>query len=182
MSGVEYAEFPPRADLTQFINCVWTFEGDQSVADQPVVPDGRCELIVHCAQPYHESIANSPVPLRQPPILFAGQVTRPLTLRAFGPVSVVAIRFNPCGAWPFLGTRLSELTDRRVALSALLGEHASDLHSRIVAAPKALRLGIAQEFVASRIAATSAIRDFLVERCTSLIYENRFSAIDHERR
>jgi hypothetical protein len=93
MSSAEYHEYQPRADLAGIINCLWTFDGDDAVADQPVVPDGRCELVVHCAEPYREYLTNSAVTLRQSPILFAGQITQPLTLRASGPVSVIAVRF-----------------------------------------------------------------------------------------
>jgi AraC-like DNA-binding protein len=151
------------------------------VADQPVVPDGRCELIVHCAGPYYEYLPKSGIPVRQSPILFAGQVTRPLTLRAFGPVSVVAVRFNPCGAWPFLDESLAGFTDRRVDLGALFGEPAQALHARIVAAPPTQRTAIAQDFVMSRIAAARHRRDSVVERCVSLIYADQFAALEAER-
>lgn len=163
------------------MNCVWTFDGDDAVADQPVVPDGRCELIVHCAEPYSEYLPNSDVPVRQSPIVFAGQVTRPLTLRASGPVSVVAIRFNPCGAWRFLGRSLAGLTDRRVDLSSLLGESAQQLHARMVTASPAQRTALAQEFVLSRVAAARHLRDAVVERCVALIFGDQFAALESER-
>jgi AraC-like DNA-binding protein len=177
----EYRESPPRADLADVVNCVWTFEGNDAAADQPVVPDGRCELIVHCAEPYREYLPNSVVPSVQSSVLFAGQVTRPLTLRASGPVSVVAVRFNPCGAWRFLARSLAGFTDRRVDLGSLLGESAQALHGRIVAAPQSQRTVIAQDFVSSRIAAARQLPDILVELCVALIYEDRFAALDAER-
>jgi AraC-like DNA-binding protein len=180
-ADTEYHEFSPRADLADTVNCVWTFEGNDAVADQPVVPDGRCELIVHCAEPYGEYFPNSDVAVRQSHVVFAGQVTRPLTLRAQGPVSVVAVRFTPCGAWPFLGESLSDFTDRRIDLSSLLGPSVLALHARIVAAPKTQRAEIAQAFVSSRLDAARDLRDALVERCVSLIYEDRFAAIETER-
>jgi AraC-like DNA-binding protein len=182
MPGVEYNEFPPRADLAEVVECVWTFEGDDAIADQPVVPDGRCELIVHCAQPYHEYLPNSDVTVDQSALLFAGQVTRPLTLRAFGPVSVVAVRFKPCGAWPFLGTSLAATTDRRIDLGTLLGQSTANLHSRIMSASGSERIAIAQEFVATRIAAVAGRRDPLVEQCVSLIFADRFVCIEAARR
>lgn len=177
----EYKEFPPRADLAHAVNCVWTFEGEDALADQPVVPDGRCELILHCADPYHEYLPGSATPVRQSPLLFAGQVTRPLTLRAFGPVSVVAVRFNPCGARAFLNSSLAPFTDRRVALASLFGESASALQARILAAPTAERTAIAQDFVASRITASRRPFDAFIEQCVALIYADRFSDLEAER-
>lgn len=181
MSKAEYREYIPRSDLTGIINCLWTFDGDDAVADQPVVPDGRCELIVHCAEPYSEYLRSSAVTARQSSILFAGQVTRPLTLRATGPVSVVAVRFNPCGAWPFLGRSLLPYTDQRVALAKLFGEAALDLHLRIVPAAREQRLDIIQQFVADRVGVASEVHDPVVERCVSLIYENKFASIESVR-
>jgi AraC-like DNA-binding protein len=177
MSSAEYHEYQPRADLSGIINCLWTFDGDDAAANQPVVPDGRCELVVHCGEPYREYLTNSAVTVRQSPILFAGQVTQPLTLRASGPVSVIAVRFNPCGAWPFLATSLQAFTDRRVDLTKLFGEEALHLQLRIKAAAKEHRLDIAQQFVADRVAAAAGRHDPVVERCVSLIYENKSASI-----
>jgi AraC-like DNA-binding protein len=177
----EYRELPPRPDLAEIVNCVWTFDGDDVLADQPVAPDGRCELIVHCAEPYHEYLPNSDVAVRQAPILFAGQVTRPLILRAGGSVSVVAVRFNPAGAWPFIGSSLAAFTNRRVDLTSVFGEEAQKVLMRIRSAPKVQRLHITQEFVAHRVMAARRMRDPLVERCVSLVYENSLESIDSAR-
>jgi methylphosphotriester-DNA--protein-cysteine methyltransferase len=181
MSSAEYHEYKPRTDLAGIINCLWTFDGDDAMADQAVVPDGRCELVVHCAEPYSECLRGSAVAVRQSSILFAGQVTQPLTLRATGPVSVVAVRFNTCGAWAFLGTSLLAYTDQRVELAKLFGEAALDLQSRIKTAAREHRVDIAQQFVAHRIGVASAMHEPVVERCVSLIYENKFAAIEYVR-
>ena len=181
MSNVVYREHQPRADLARIVNCLWTFDGDDALEDQPVVPDGRCELIVHCAEPYHEYLPNSAVTVRQSQVLFAGQVTRPLTLRAFGPISVVAVRFNTCGAWPFLGTSLLALTNQRVDLTKLFGEEALDLQSQTRAAARERRLTIVQQFVADRVAASTRTHDPVVEQCVSLIYQNKFVCIESVR-
>jgi AraC-like DNA-binding protein len=180
--SAEYAEFPPRSDLAEVANCVWTFDGNDVISDQPIVPDGRCELIVHCGEPYLECLPDSTEAVRQVPILFAGQVTRPLTLRATGPVSVVAVRFEPAGAWPFLGRSLSFFTDRRVDLRTIFGSAAEHLLTRIRSAPAARRLDIAQTFVADRIAAAPDMRDALIERCVSAIYKSTSGSVEDIRR
>jgi hypothetical protein len=125
MTPTQYQEVAPRPDLASFIHCVWTFDAQCEIADQPIIPDGRCELIVHCAEPYSEIDAVSGTWVKQLPILFAGQVTCPLTLRANGPIAVLGVRFTPTGAWPFLGKSLSSFTDHRVDLRTIAGPDAS---------------------------------------------------------
>lgn len=109
-----YREFAPRLALRDFVHCVWTFEAPFDEAPQPIAPDGRCELIVQCGAPYRESDGTL-----QPRVLFAGQVTQPLTLFATGPVAVVGVRLRPEAARAFLGRYADTVTDRRVALSDL---------------------------------------------------------------
>lgn len=108
-----YREFAPRASLRDFVHCVWTFAAPFDDAPQPIAPDGRCELIVQCGAPYREGDGTL-----QPRVLFAGQVTQPLTLFATGPVAVVGVRFRPEAARAFLGKRADVVTDQRVALEA----------------------------------------------------------------
>jgi AraC-like DNA-binding protein len=65
--------------------------------DQPVLPDGRPELVVHLGDPFIRIDAGG-MAVRQAPILFAGQLMGPLTLRPTGRVAIVGIRFCPYGA------------------------------------------------------------------------------------
>lgn len=111
-----YQEFAPRASLRDFVHCVWTFEAAFDDAPQPIAPDGRCELIIQCGAVYREGDGTL-----QPRVLFAGQITQPLTLFATGPVVVVGVRFRPEAARAFLGQRAETMTDRRVALTDLHG-------------------------------------------------------------
>ena len=94
----EYREFFPEPALAAHVHCLWSFEGVEAGIEQAVPPDGRCELIVHLAQPYEER-ADDGRWQAQPPRLFAGQLTRPLVLRSRGAVDVLGVRFHPAGAW-----------------------------------------------------------------------------------
>jgi len=118
----DYREFAPRASLRDVVHCVWTFEAPFDDAPQPIAPDGRCELIIQCGAVYREGDG-----ALQPRVLFAGQITKPLTLYATGPVAVVGLRFRPEAARAFIGRRADTLTDRRVALSELHGAAEEDL-------------------------------------------------------
>ncbi len=153
---VRYAEFAPRPDLAAHVACVWVFEGQDADEDQRIAPDGRCELIVHYGRPYLERTGQGGY-VRQPRVLFAGQLTRPLHIRADGAAGVVGVRFAEAGAYAYLGRPLDGFTDRRVALDA----------SGFDAVDEAARLAQVQDHVAAEIARWAAPDDPLVERCVA---------------
>jgi AraC-like DNA-binding protein len=109
---MRYAEFPPPDALRHVLHCLWTFEDEGGREPQRIVPDGRCELVVHRGDPYREVGAGAV----QPRALFAGQLTQPLWLEATGRCDVVGVRFRPAGARAFIGGSMRAATDRRVAL------------------------------------------------------------------
>ncbi|MDQ0464795.1 AraC-like DNA-binding protein [Caulobacter ginsengisoli] len=139
-----YAEFVPRSDLAAHVHRLWLFEGSDSDEDQRIVPDGRPELIVHYGRPYLEAGSDGDF-TRQAPVVFAGQLTRPLVLRSDGPAGVIGVRFRPAGALAYLGRPLSDFTDRRVPLDPDLAEGLAGLG-------EADRLTRIQDHVAARLA------------------------------
>jgi len=151
-----YAEFAPRAELADHVHCLWVFEGTDADEDQRIAPDGRCELIVHHGDPYLERDGEGAL-VRQPTALFAGQLTRPLHLRADGRAGVTAVRFTTAGAHAYLGRPLDGFTDRRTALAV------GDLSG----ADETERLARIQDHVAAEIARLATPRDPVVERCVA---------------
>lgn len=154
-----YAEFAPRADLAPFVACIWVFEGRDPDEVQRIAPDGRCELIVHYGTPYLERTDTGWT--RQPPVLFAGQLTRPLHLLADGEAGVVGVRFHTAGAHAFLGEPLDRFTDRRAPLE--LGD--------LSAPDESTRLARIQQAVADRIVALAVPSDTVIDRCVSRLEE-----------
>ncbi len=163
-----YREVAPPPALSRHVHCLWLFEGEEREI-QRVVPDGRCELIVHYGAPYCE-IAGARRE-RQPRALFAGQLTRPLHLKPAGGAGVVAVRFRPTGARGFAGRGLSLLTDRRIALADLHGRHRADGLVRAIrgAADDAQRLATMQDYVAARLADGAVQDDAGIEACIALL-------------
>lgn len=153
MSAPLYAEYPPRAALREYVHCIWTFEAEADEAVQPIAPDGRPELIVHLLKSYEE--VGERARIVQPPVLFAGQITRPLTLAARGAVSVMGVRFRPDGARAFLGFDLDAATDKRVDLVAEHGGEAAQLRRVIVEESQIeRRIAVVEDYVEARIAAS----------------------------
>jgi hypothetical protein len=167
--GGRYAEFPPRADLAAHVACVWTFESQEADReDQRVLPDGCCELILHCGVPHLEYSGGRLRP--QPQALFAGQLSRPLRLRGRAGAEVVGIRFHPAGAFAYVGAPLAGFTDRRAPLDTLLGPEAvNDLVTMARSVRGPARLERVQDHVASVIAANGGARDLLVEAAVAAL-------------
>ncbi|MDP3737338.1 MAG: hypothetical protein Q8R02_08105 [Hyphomonadaceae bacterium] len=95
---------------------LWCYEDDgPSDVVQRIPPDGCPELIVHMGEPYEEQISDGSF-ARQPRVIFAGQMTRPLCLRATGPVGCVGLRFEPDGAADWFGASMEMATDRRLGI------------------------------------------------------------------
>jgi AraC-like DNA-binding protein len=167
---VSYAEFPPPPRLARFVHCLWTFaSATEHAVPERIVPDGRPELVVHCARPYREVGVDGAL-RAQPRALFAGQLTRPLHLRAAGAASVVGVRFRPDGARASLGRPMRECADARIALDDVWVGSGTRLADAMTAQRDgAARLALAEAFVAERIGASSHGVDEAVACCVAMI-------------
>ena len=114
--GERYEEFAPPPALRPFVRVLWTYAAPApSGGVQRIAPDGCPELVIDLADPYEEE-GDDGVFRPQPPVILAGQMTRPMAIRPVGPVEIVAARFEPDGARDFLGLPLIDATDRRLDL------------------------------------------------------------------
>ena len=164
---MRYAEHAPPDALAEVLHCLWSFEDEDTGAEpQRIVPDGRCELVVHHGAPYRERGAAEP----QGRVVFAGQLTRPLWLEATGPASVIGARFHPAAARRFLDMPMDRATDTRLDLTRLwVGEARGLLHELSGARDAAARVAAVAAFVARRIAGTEG--DATLERCVAALQD-----------
>ena len=107
----------------------------------------------------------------QAPLLFAGQLTRPLVLRSRGPVAVIGVRFKPAGAWAFVGATMSSCTDLRIDLATLHGDGATtSLRAQLRdSADASDRIAALSRYVAAQIAVRDGRRDVAIEACVERI-------------
>lgn len=147
---MRYAELAPPDALAPVLHCLWTFEDEAGGGGpQRIVPDGRCELVVHFGAPYREVGAEAP----QPRVVFAGQLTRPLWLEATGASGVVGARFHPAGARAFLDLPMDRATDQRLELPRLWpGETRALLREVDGAGSMDARVEAVAQFVLRRVA------------------------------
>jgi len=158
---MRYAEHAPPDALAPVLHCLWTFEDDGPAGGpQRIVPDGRCELVVHFGAPYRETDADAP----QGRVVFAGQLTHPLWLEATGASGVVGARFHPATARAFLDMPMDRATDQRLDLTRLWPGETRAL-AREVDAAKTLeeRVQAVAQFVLRRVGGSQV--DESVQRC-----------------
>ena len=131
------------ASLAGIVEAVWTLEGDVSTGSvpEPVIPDGRAEIVVHFGDRFERW--DDGEPRLQPEVLVAGQLDRPLFLRATGLVAVLGVRVAPGGAPALVGMPQAELLNLTPAASDVCRPLAAWLeHVRDVAASPAEAAGL----------------------------------------
>ena len=119
---MEYREYPPAPALAPFVDRLWTLVGGQPSPGevQPILPDGRPELVIHFGDPF-ERVSASGRPVRQPRVLLAGQLTGQLLLKPGGAVAVLGVRFHPFGAAAFVACPQYQLAGRTIAVDEVSG-------------------------------------------------------------
>ncbi len=141
---MQYVEYTPSPGLSGVVRCIWTLEGqadDLTAAAQPILPDGRPEIIVHVGDPF-ERVHESGATARQPRTIFAGQLTSPLVVRPTGTIAVVGVRFRADGVPAVIRGpqhRLAGLTLDLGDLSATLARQLRDACEAQPAVSRAVR-------------------------------------------
>ena len=91
---MDYSEHLVPLALQRHVQCGWRLRDPApTAAPHTVYPDGRCELIVHLAQPMEIQTADGWQ--AQSRLLFAAQSRRAIRLRAIGPIDCVGLRLRP---------------------------------------------------------------------------------------
>jgi AraC-like DNA-binding protein len=127
---MNYREHPVPVALGGIVETIWTLEAcaDPAGAEpQPVVPDGRAEIIVHLGDAFER--VDDGRSTRQSRILFAGQIERPLLLRPTGRTAVMGVRLLPAACAAVTRVPQHELTGRTEPLADVAPELASWLSS-----------------------------------------------------
>jgi AraC-like DNA-binding protein len=149
-----YEEFTPHISLTPYVRCIWLFESSavDGVGDvQRIVPDGFPELLLHYGDQFHEVDAEGVV-TKQSRLIFAGQISGPLTLQPGAAAGVMGVRFWPAAARALLRLPMIEATDQRLDMRDILGASTSMLVDEVFSAPNpSARVAVMEQFLISRL-------------------------------
>ena len=192
LERVEYVEITPPPPLDAVVRCFWFLRGDLDPGvPQPVVPDGRLEIVLHLAEPFAQ-VDDAGVARAQRQTLVSGQLTSAIRLAPRGPADIVGIRFRTAAAGSVLGFPLAELTDciaplddLAPALSGALldaGAAGTEANVRAASLARALNRFIGREPAPEVAAAVSALGGPHPPRVAAVARELGVSARTLERR
>src|SRR5215211_4717871 len=76
---MRYAEYAPSPCLAGVVDCCWILEGDGTGVPEPIMPDGRIEIVFHYGAPFEQHHPGGPVE-RQAGSLIVGQMLAPISV------------------------------------------------------------------------------------------------------
>ncbi|HET9373322.1 MAG TPA: helix-turn-helix domain-containing protein [Vicinamibacterales bacterium] len=108
-----YREHGVPQPLQAIVERIWTLEGDAPGEAQPVLPDGRPELIFHFGDPF-ERLDDQGRGERQGALLVCGQLDRALHLRPVGRTAVLGVRLRGAGIAALTRLPQDQLVNRTI--------------------------------------------------------------------
>ncbi len=166
-----------RASLAGIVRCVWRYRSSSSERSvEPIAPDGCPEFIVNTQSTAFELAAEGGW-RPQAAAVFAGQLTRPLTLAVEGPVETIGVRFEPDGAREFFGASMKCATDRRIPISQIRKIDVEALVCALRLQDWESQIETVLDIVAASIPAGRE-KDPLVADAMSRLAESRPTAVD----
>jgi len=117
-----YLKHQPSPALLPFIECFWLIdsEGDRSINEEKIVPDGYPETILHYADPYEINISGEWK--MQDQMLLAGQLTNHFYLRNTGTSGMIGIKWKADVLHLLFGMDMAALVDHVVTLPPTLSQ------------------------------------------------------------
>src|SRR5829696_3126618 len=107
---MRYAEYSPSPALAPVADRYWILEGHGTGVPEPIIPDGRFEIILHYGVRFDRHRADGTIE-RQPSSLVVGQMLAPICVGYHGTAGVAGIRLRPAAARAVLGCGAAELTN-----------------------------------------------------------------------
>lgn len=172
---IEYREYRPCAELAPYVKCFWQLESTVDIGDsapERILPDGCAEIMVHYGDRFRRAHRNGLLET-QPRSFIFGQLSRHIEVGPTGRAGIIAVRFHPGGAYPFIPIPLSELTNTSIDLTTLWGAVGRELEECLLNAESTeSRLALLRTFLIRKLRAESG-RDRLVAECVRRIVTSR---------
>ena len=117
---MRYAEYAPSPRLAEVVDCYWILEGHGTGTPEPIIPDGRVEIIIHYGVRFERHHLDGRTEC-QAPAMLVGQLLAPVSLGHNGLAGVAAIRLRPAAVRSVLRCSAAEVTGTFVDLDAIFG-------------------------------------------------------------
>lgn len=148
---LRYREILPRPELSQYIKCYWSIEGNAGTKKQKetIIPDGSMELIFH----YGNLTKNNEglIKTNPPKAIVAGQLLQHIALLTTGLIGMFGVRFYPFGACKFLRQPLNIFTNSDEFVSEVLKRDGKQLEEKIMESRSDFdRINLIEDFLLKR--------------------------------
>ena len=153
--AVRYAEYGPSPPLAAVVACFWILEGEGTGIPEPILPDGRVEIVVHYGVRFEQHHTGGRVE-RQPASMIVGQMLAPISIGHHGRAGVAAIRLRPAAVRLVVGCSAAEITGRVVALEDLFGSTGNLRERLALARDDRARLVLLERWLTAIVRATPA--------------------------
>jgi len=153
---MRYRESTPSPRLAEYIKLFWSLEyvpaGYGEI--ESVLPDGCPEMVFNLSDRFTRLCGDSEE--LQPATLFAGQMSRKISIRPSGKVCLFGVRFHPAGSHPLSRFPMRELNDEILEVETFIGRDGVELEERVnLAQGFNERVSLFQGFFSKRLAAAN---------------------------
>jgi hypothetical protein len=145
---MRYAEYKPSPALARVADCYWVLEGHGTGTPEPIIPDGRIEIVLHYGVRFERYHPDGTIE-RQRPSLIVGQMLAPMCLAYRGRAGVAGIRLRPAAGRALVRGSVAEIANRAVDLEDLFGSTASLRERLALAGDDAARVGLLDGWLSS---------------------------------
>ncbi len=174
--------FKPNRDLTDFVKCYWTLEGDKenTPLKNTIVPDGTMKLIFHYGDTYKHHPSNRES-IILPKYFLIGQLTKPYVVEPIGITGSFVVRFHPNGFLPFSTIPIKEMENMAVPLDKLFGENGKELGQNILnAKTTSERINLIENFLLAHLKDKQIIYNVIKSTIDTILNTNgQFSVTEH---
>lgn len=133
---MQYLCYRPGPPLDEFVEHFWLIQDGQTPRLEKILPCGATELVVNLK--HNEIDIHDPEQPEQyrrfSGAVFSGAYSRSFICNALQHEEIMGVHFKPAGAFPFLNTKASELTNAHASLADLWGSAGHELGERLCAA------------------------------------------------
>jgi AraC-like DNA-binding protein len=150
---MRYAEYPPSAALAAIVDCYWILEGRGCGLPEPIIPDGRVEIVLHYGVRFERHHPDGRVE-RQDAAMIVGQMLAPICIAHRGAAGVAAIRLRPEATRAVIGYDAAAVTGSFVELEALFGSIGSLRDQLALAADDDVRVRLLETWLSPRVRRT----------------------------
>ena len=155
MMHMIFAVHYPAPPLDHFIENMWFFDGyDPDHTMERLLPDGTMEIVINL-QPEPKRLFQrdnfDDVQLFSKSWI-SGKQTRYIVIEAATQSSMMGVHIKPCGAFPFLGFGVSELTDTVTELELVWGRDINSVREHLLDVPLvADKFAVLERYLLSRL-------------------------------